>query len=144
MSSFRTYAYPGLGEWARKEMSHSQAIRVSDIIYISGQGGYDRTNASLPPDLAAEIDQAFSNVEHVLRDAGGEGWSQVYRVRTYSTDLKAAEGRIIENFRRYMPDHCPVWTAVGITRLGLDGMRLEIEVEAYDPEGAAGAKGKTA
>lgn len=29
---------------------------------------------------------------------------------------------------------------MGVTRLGVDDMRVEIEVRAYDPEGAKGAK----
>lgn len=36
-----------------------------------------------------------------------------------------------------MPDHQPVWTEVGVKELGLPTMNIEIEVEAYDPEGAA-------
>ncbi|KAI8632507.1 YjgF-like protein [Xylariaceae sp. FL1651] len=140
MSNLQSYAYPGVGELARKEMSFSQAVRVGDIIHVSGQGGYDRTSAAISADVNTEIDQAFGNVEHTLQHAGGKGWSQVYRVRTYSTDLKTTEARLVENFRKYMPDHYPVWTAVIVTKLGLDDMHFEIEVEAYDPEGAAEAK----
>ncbi|KAI1828707.1 YjgF-like protein [Xylaria intraflava] len=142
MSTLRTYAYRGLGELARKQMSYSQAVRVGNIVHISGQGGYDRDTVKIPADINAEVDQAFENVAHVLRDAGSNGWSQVYNVRTYSTDIKATEPRIIENFRRYMPDHHPVWTAVGVSKLTLGEMRLEIEVEAYDPAGAAKANEK--
>lgn len=35
-----------------------------------------------------------------------------------------------------MPNHQPIWTSVGVTRLAEDDMRVEIEVSAYDPEGA--------
>lgn len=37
------------------------------------------------------------------------------------------------NFRKWMPDHSPIWTTVGVTRLGEDDMRVEIEVVAVDP-----------
>lgn len=40
------------------------------------------------------------------------------------------------NFRKYMPDHQPIWTEIGVQKLGADGMNVEIEVVAYDPEGA--------
>lgn len=33
-----------------------------------------------------------------------------------------------------MPDHKPIWTTVGVQRLGEDDMRVEIEVVAYDPK----------
>lgn len=35
-----------------------------------------------------------------------------------------------------MPDNHPVWTCVQIGRLSHDAMRVEIEVSAFDPEGA--------
>lgn len=37
------------------------------------------------------------------------------------------------NFKKWMPDHQPIWTAVGVTRLGMDDMRVEIEVAAHVP-----------
>jgi enamine deaminase RidA (YjgF/YER057c/UK114 family) len=41
-----------------------------------------------------------------------------------------------ENFRRWMPDHQPLWTLLGVEKLGLPGMNIEIEVIAYDPQQA--------
>lgn len=43
---------------------------------------------------------------------------------------------MVRNFKRYMPDHQPLWTCVGVPRLGEDDMRVEIEVVAHDPETA--------
>jgi enamine deaminase RidA (YjgF/YER057c/UK114 family) len=37
-------------------------------------------------------------------------------------------------FEKWMPDHKPIWTTVGVQRLGEDDMRVEIEVVAYDPK----------
>ena len=30
--------YPGLGEWAKETLHYSQAVRIGNIIKISGQG----------------------------------------------------------------------------------------------------------
>ncbi|KAI0135094.1 YjgF-like protein [Daldinia grandis] len=139
MSGLPSYAYPGVGELARETMHYSQAIRVGDSIFISGQGGWDRTSLSLKQDTLEEVDQTFDNVDHTLKHAGGKGWSQVYRVVTYSTDIKATHDRIVENFKRWMPNHQPVWTELGVKQLGMDTMHIEIEVQAYDEEGAAEA-----
>ena len=38
-----------------------------------------------------------------------------------------------ENFRKYMPDHRPIWTEIGVKQLGAPGMRVEVEVVAHDP-----------
>jgi enamine deaminase RidA (YjgF/YER057c/UK114 family) len=109
-------------------------------------GGWDSSQKEpdlanlIKPDLLEEIDQAFANVDYNLKHAGGKGWSQVYRVVTYSTNIAPQHERILENLRKWMPDHCPVWTELGVKELGLDTMNFEIDVEAYDEEGAAEAR----
>lgn len=107
-------------------------------------GGWDRTTGAISADLDAEVDQAFANVDANLRHAGGRGWPQVYRVATYSTDIRGTHDAVVRNLRRWMPDGedgapkpKPVWTEIGVAALGLDTMHFEIEVEAFDPEGAA-------
>ncbi|OTA64889.1 putative L-PSP endoribonuclease family protein [Hypoxylon sp. EC38] len=140
MSNLQTYSYPGFGEWGQEAMHYSQAIRVGDSIYVSGQGGWDRKTTEVKPNILDEVDQAFENVDHALKHAGGKGWSQVYRIITYHTDIKATSERVVQNFRRWLPDHKPTWTMIGVTQLGLDTMHIEIEVQAYDEEGAAEAR----
>lgn len=46
---------------------------------------------------------------------------------------------MVRNFKKWMPDHQPLWTCVGVSRLGEDDMRVEIEVVALDKEGEAAA-----
>lgn len=65
----------------------------------------------------------------------GQGWSQVYKVRSYHLPLNGEAIEIMTRlFKEWMPNHQPLWTCVGVTRLGEDDMRVEIEVEAYDPK----------
>jgi enamine deaminase RidA (YjgF/YER057c/UK114 family) len=79
-------------------------------------------------------------VERNLLDAGGKGWSQVFRVNSYHVPINnEALAAMVRNFKKYMPDHQPIWTCVGVPRLGEDDMRVEIEVVAHDPEGAKAA-----
>ncbi|KAF9785664.1 hypothetical protein IL306_004785 [Fusarium sp. DS 682] len=86
MSQLKSYAYPGIGEWARENLSYSQAIRVRNQIVCAGQGRWDPSPAKIDlsslikKDLMEEIDQAFSNVDHNLKHAGGKGWEQVYKL----------------------------------------------------------------
>jgi hypothetical protein len=47
------------------------------------------------PGLGNEIDQAFKNVEYNLKHAGGKGFSQVYKVVTYSIDIRAQHEHIV-------------------------------------------------
>lgn len=98
-------------------------------------GGWDPETGVVPADIDKEIDQAFANVELNLKHAGGKGWSQVYKVRSYhcSLDMGAltAMGR---NMRKWCPDHAPIWTCIGVAKLAEGTMNVEIEVEAYDPK----------
>lgn len=100
-------------------------------------GGCRDSLEDIPTDAAAQIDNAFANIEKALKAAGGKGWSQVFRVNTTHLPLnEEAMAAVQRNFKKYMPDHQPLWTAVGVQRFGADRMAVEIEAVAYDPEGA--------
>jgi enamine deaminase RidA (YjgF/YER057c/UK114 family) len=91
----------------------------------------------IPKDVGEEIDQAFANVQHALEHAGSKGWAQVYKVLTLSTSIPEQHEHIVRNLKKWQPDEKrATWTEVGVAHLGLPAMRFEIEVEAYDPEGA--------
>ncbi|KAB2572132.1 RutC family protein YjgH [Lasiodiplodia theobromae] len=137
MSHLKYYAYEGQGVEKREKFSYNQAVRVGDRIECSGQGGWDPKTGVFEKEINAQIDLAFANVELCLQDAGGKGWSQVYRVNSYHVPINnEALAAMVRNFKKYMPDHQPLWTCVGVTRLGEDDMRVEIEVVTHDPEGA--------
>ena len=66
-----------------------------------------------------------------LRDADGEGWNQALRVNSYYVTINdEAVAAIVRNLEKYMPNHQPIWTCVGVPRLDEDDMRVEIEVVA--------------
>lgn len=92
-----------------------------------------------PSNIADKIDQAFANVEHNLKDAGSKGWSQVYKILTLSTSIPEQHEHIVRNLKKWMPEHRATWTEAGVSHFGNGGMHFEIEVEAYDPEGAKNA-----
>ncbi|ETS77035.1 hypothetical protein PFICI_10909 [Pestalotiopsis fici W106-1] len=128
--------YPGVGEEATKDLGYKQAVRIGDKIECSGQGGWwpEKQGIQFPKEINEQIDQAFKNVDLTLKTAGGQGWSQVYRVNSYHLPLNdEALQAMARNFKKWMPDHQPIWTAVGVARLGADDMRVEIEVAAHIP-----------
>ncbi|KAH0431474.1 l-psp endoribonuclease family protein [Colletotrichum camelliae] len=134
MSHLQYYAYKDHGLRQRKNFSYNQAVRVGDRIECAGQGGWDPDSGVIYKEINAQIDQAFRNVDLNLKDAGGKGWSQVFRVNSYHVPINdEALAAMVRNFKRYMPEHQPIWTCVGVTRLGEDDMRVEIEVVAHDP-----------
>ncbi|KAL5397504.1 hypothetical protein PMIN06_002859 [Paraphaeosphaeria minitans] len=135
MSHLQYYAYKGVGERNLKHHGYQQAVRVGDRIECAGQGGWDPSTGAYNTDIKAQIEQAFANVDLNLRDAGGKGWQQVFRVNSYHVPLNdEALGAMAKGFKKWMPDHAPIWTCVGVQRLGEDDMRVEIEVVAHDPK----------
>ena len=110
--------------------------RYSTLFYLTtpDAGGWDPTTGVYFKEINQHIDQAFANVDLNLKDAGGKGWEQVFRVNSYHVPLNnEALEAMVRNFKRWMPNHQPIWTTVGVTRLGEDDMRVEIEVVAHDP-----------
>ena len=152
MSHLQYYSYKGVGEKNLQQHGYNQAVRIGDRIECAGQGsvlcviyvqhlienflgGWNRETGEFLLEINAQIDQAFENVEHNLKEAGGKGWSQVFRINSYHVPINTeALGAMTRNFKKWMPDHKPVWTCVGVTRLGEDDMRVEIEVVAHDPK----------
>jgi enamine deaminase RidA (YjgF/YER057c/UK114 family) len=68
-----------------------------------------------------------------------KGWGAVYRVNSYHTKTNddpnvdpVALKAMVDNFKKWCPDHHPIWTMVGVTQLGEPQMLVEIEVVAYD------------
>ncbi|GAA5858966.1 hypothetical protein JCM8547_007179 [Rhodosporidiobolus lusitaniae] len=135
MATLQTASYDGIAkEVFEKQIGFSTAVRVGPVIHCAGQGGWEAKSGDFAQGQVAQIDKAFENVELALKATGGTGWDQVYKIRSYHIPLnKEAEHAMTRNFRKYMK-HLPVWTCVGVTRLGEDDMLVEIEVEAYDPK----------
>ncbi|KHO00393.1 Endoribonuclease L-PSP/chorismate mutase-like protein [Metarhizium album ARSEF 1941] len=143
MSHLQYFAYEKFGVRQREVAGYSQAVRVGDRIEVAGQGGWDPDTGVFEKEINAQIDLAFCNVDRALRDAGGKGWDQVYRINSYHLPLnREAEEAMVRNFKKWMPNHQPLWTCVGVARLAEDDMRVEIEVSAHDPAGAAAARGR--
>ncbi|ETN39564.1 uncharacterized protein HMPREF1541_05790 [Cyphellophora europaea CBS 101466] len=131
MSHLQYFTYKGFGERVQKDTHYSQAVRIGNIVKISGQCGWDRLTEEIPSDIGQQVDRVFDNVEHTLRQAGGSGWEQVYQIRLYAApfDMEVTE-HFIRNLRKYLPNHQPLLTGVGVAAL-YGGARLEVEVEAH-------------
>ncbi|KAF9776440.1 hypothetical protein IL306_005375 [Fusarium sp. DS 682] len=139
MSQLKTYVYEGAGEYLTNLLGYAQTVRVGDQLQISGQGGWSLKDGELvfPEGQLEQIDQAFYNVDKALKAGGGKGWEQVFRVNSYHTEITPEVGqRMAENYKKWMPNHKVIWTQIGVKQLGAPDMKCEIEVSAYDPEGA--------
>lgn len=90
----------------------------------------------LAESLEEQIDLAFANVNLAMETAGAKDMSQVYRITSYHVGMATTPEMMelmTKNFVKWFPEHCPVWTAVGVEALAAPGMLVEIEAVAYDP-----------
>lgn len=60
---------------------------------------------------------------------------QVFRMTTYHVVLnEEVYVRMKMNIDKWLPDHKPIWTCIGVAKLAFPEMNVEIEVAAYDPK----------
>jgi enamine deaminase RidA (YjgF/YER057c/UK114 family) len=129
MATPRFLVPAGVGEQMRDLYHYSQGVRVGDLIYVTGQGGWDGT-FTLSDDVHEQIRRAFANVASVLAEADAT-WAQVIDITSYHVELnEALLGTMVEELRRHCPDHQPLWTVVGVPFLALPAMKVEITANA--------------
>jgi reactive intermediate/imine deaminase/uncharacterized protein (TIGR02118 family) len=106
----------------------SQAIKVGDWIFASGQLGNDPTTGRLATGgIAAETRQVCENLKAIL-EAAGSSLDKVVKVTIYMIDL----GEVLamnEIFSQYFPKDPPARTTFECSRL-VGNARVEIEAIA--------------
>lgn len=126
------FNYPGT-EGNSEAFHYSQAVRIGNIVKTSGQGGWD-DKENIPSDVNQQVAMAFANIEKALKSVDQRlSWENVYSVRSYHINLEETFEVVTNNFKRIIPGHRPIWTCVEIAKLGIEGMAIEIEVEAHIP-----------
>lgn len=106
----------------------SDAVRVGDILYLSGQIGIG-PDGRLPDGIEAQTKGAMDNVGTILKREG-IGYGNVFHCTALLADMKdwPAFNRV---YVTYFPQgKMPARSAFGANGLAL-GARLEIECQAY-------------
>ncbi len=107
--------------------TYSQAMRVGDLVFVSGQLGVDpATRQLIPGGIGPQTSQAIDNLAIILA-AAGTSLDRVAKVNIFLTDFGLLPG-MNEVFAVRFP-HRPAKTTVEIARLD-KGALIEIEVIA--------------
>ena len=107
--------------------TYSQAVRLGDLIFVSGQLGVDpATRKLVSGGMPAQTRQAIANIGTVLA-AAGSGLAHVARVNIFLTDF-ASLPAMNEVYGPLFP-HRPAKTTVEVSKLD-KGALIEIEVIA--------------
>jgi reactive intermediate/imine deaminase len=95
--------------------TYSQAVRVGDTIYLSGQIGLDPATMQMVDGIDAQIVRVFENLKAVAEAAGGS-LVDVVKLNVFLTDL-ANFARVNETMARYFSQPFPARAAVGVKEL---------------------------
>jgi 2-iminobutanoate/2-iminopropanoate deaminase len=105
--------------------TYSQAVRLGDLIFLSGQLGVDpATRALVPGGIREQTRQAIDNIEAILT-AAGSGLPRVAKVNIFLTDFSLLREMNEVYAARFTGR--PAKTTVEIARLDKDAL---IEIEA--------------
>lgn len=107
-----------------------QAVVAAGVIYLRGQVGQDLDTAESvgAGDPAAQAEQAMSNVDRLLREAGGS-LADVVKVTVYLTDVRYREP-VYRVMGRWLKGVHPVSTGVVVSALARPEWLVEIDVTA--------------
>jgi 2-iminobutanoate/2-iminopropanoate deaminase len=107
---------------------YSPAIRAGNLLFLSGQVGFDpSTGALVGSDISAQTDQVMRNIGALL-NAAGTDFAHVVRTTVFLADM-GEFAQMNEVYARYVVDPPPARSTVQVARLPRDA-RVEIDVIA--------------
>jgi enamine deaminase RidA (YjgF/YER057c/UK114 family) len=120
-----------LGMPWENEYGYSQAVKVRNTIYLSGQVSHDnKGNVVGPGDMEAQMRQAYANIEKVLAQYGATIDNVVDEV-LFVTDMDAAYAARVNCRHEVFPGNPEVAsTIVQIQRLAFPELMIEIKCVA--------------
>jgi reactive intermediate/imine deaminase len=105
--------------------TYSQAVRVDNTVYISGQIPLDpATGQLISGDIDAEIRRVFENLKAIASAAGGS-LADAVKLSVFLTDL-AFFPQVNQVMAQYFSEPYPARAAVGVSALPR-GARVEVE-----------------
>lgn len=110
-----------------RPLPFSSAVRIGDILYLSGQMGF-RDDGSLPEGMEAQARQTMENIGRVL-DTAGLGFGDVFHCTVMLADM-SQWASFNEVYLEYFENPLPTRSAFGANGLALGGL-VEVECQAY-------------
>lgn len=105
---------------------YSQAVRVGDLLFTSGQIPLIATSGELVTgDIQAQTKQCMENIKAILQEAG-TSFANCVKLTLFIKDMNQF-GQINEVYGTYFGDNPPARACVEVARLPKD---VDIEIEA--------------
>jgi len=106
--------------------AYSHGLRVGDLVFLAGQGGFDPQTRKLGETIEEQTEQTLRTIEQLL-EAAGCSRADVVSCLVHLSDLSLFE-RYNAVYERFFADPRPVRTTVGAPLV--HGMLIEITVIA--------------
>jgi reactive intermediate/imine deaminase len=100
--------------------TYSQAVKVGNTVYCSGQIGLDPATMQMAEGFEAQTVRVFENLKAVAEAAGGS-LADAVKLTIYLTDL-ANFAKVNEVMARYFAEPFPARAAVGVKELPKGGV----------------------
>jgi reactive intermediate/imine deaminase len=110
-----------------RPLPFSEAVRVGDMLYLSGQLGTDSTGRLVPGGIGPETRQTLTNIARAL-ERHGSSLDQVVKCTAMLADMREW-GAMNEVYVTFFRSHRPARSAFGTNGLAL-GARIELECMA--------------
>ena len=126
MNEFRSVIFSD--EAPRGRGPFPQALRVGQLVFVSGQGPLDPVaNAPISGSFSDQVDRTFDNLKVILA-AADLGFSDIAKITVYLSDL-----RYIPEFNEIYQSRIPApFPARTLVQAGLRGIDVELDVIAVD------------
>ena len=111
------------------KMVIAPATRIGDLIYLSGQAGYDSAKGALAgEDIESQARQAMENLGRVLK-AAGSSWEKVVKVNCFLVRVQRDFDGWNAVWKEYFAKNPPARTTVG-GDIAMEGALIEVELIA--------------
>ncbi|HXJ78020.1 MAG TPA: RidA family protein [Candidatus Methylomirabilis sp.] len=109
---------------------YSQAIRLGDLVFVSGQLPLDpRTGRMVGGTIQEQTTQVFANLKAILEEAGS-GLDRLVKTTVFLTTLADFAG-MNDVYRQHVGEVPPARSTVPVGQAFPDGALLEIEAIAH-------------